>query len=207
MKTLPKDKLLLPRPISWSGMTMLEKQEAKWILKYIEGKKINFDNSGIRFGRKVDEFLGGDEETDDISLAVIKDQVVRYELRKHVIKSTLKSEHGDIELLGELDTAKEDFSIFRDYKTGRGIWTQKKADTHGQFHFYATMIFLNTGKIPKCFVDWMQTEEINGEVQYTGKLQTFEVKITHVEIIRMKLRIIKNAKRIDYLVRKSMKSL
>lgn len=206
MKT-QANKLLLPRPLSWSGMSMLEKDEPRWIKKYIDGKDVKFSNSGIEYGRKVDEYLGGDNETDDLSLLVIKDQVPRYELRKHKFSALLKSEYGDIELFGELDTSKEDFSIARDYKTGRVPWTQDKANKHGQFLFYATMIFLNTGKIPQFFVDWLETEERNGIVRYTGKHKTFEVKFTQVDIIKMKLRIIKNARRIDQLVRKGIKSL
>lgn len=208
MKNQP-NKLLLPRPISWSGMIMLEKDEPKWILKYLKGKKISFTNKGIEFGRKVDEHLGGDEESEDLTLQVLKSKVIAYELRKHKFDSVLKSQYGEIALHGELDTAKADYSIARDWKTGRGKdnWTQKKADEHGQFIFYATMIYLNTGKIPEFWVDWMQTEEQNGVVQYTGQLLSFKVEVTHLKIIKMKSRIIKNALRIDYLVQQNIKSL
>ncbi len=204
-----ENKLLLPRPLSWSGMNLLEKDEKRWIRKYLNGEKVDFNNSGIRFGKKVAEHLESDEETEDLALESIKNRLVRYGPKETGIKAVLKCEHGEIPLTGSMDTCKPDFTAFREVKTGRGqkAWDQEKAQNHGQNHFYATLIHINTGVIPECHLDWLQTEEIDGVVQFTGGLLSFPVKFTLLDIIKMRRRIIKNALRIDYLVRESMKDL
>lgn len=204
----PENKLLLPRPLSWSSMSLLEKDEARWIRKYLKGEKVDFTNAGMRFGKKVADHLESTEETDDMELSSIKSLLPRYEVTEMHLKCFLQCPLGDIELIGQCDTAEKDLSAFREVKTGlAGSWSDSKAQRHGQLHFYATMIYIITGNIPKAHLDWLKTVKGERENNFTGELVSFYVKLAEIDIMKMRLRIIKNARRIDELVRTEMKSL
>jgi len=208
MKAQANKKLLLPRDLSWSSMQMLEKDERRWVKKYILGENIKFSNSGIEFGKKIADFLESDEENDNFSWEVIKAKLTRYEVSEMPIKTVLNTQYGEIPLTGKMDTGRANLEAFREVKTGRGeAWNQEKANNHGQLYFYATIIFNLTNKIPDVHLDWIKTQEINGVVQLTGEIVPFKIEITHMDIIKMRARIIKNARRIDYLVRQHMKTL
>jgi hypothetical protein len=72
-------------------------------------------------------------------------------------------------------TAKKDLTEFREYKTGMREWTQAKVNTHGQLIFYAVMIWLKTGKLPECWLDWIRTEyDEYGEIKVTGEWKSFK---------------------------------
>ena len=208
-----KKQLLLPRPLSWSSLHLLETDERRWVAKYLEGKEVNFNNSGIRFGKKFAERLEGkkdiesENEAEEVEFAAITKAIIHYEKPEMPLSCVFHSEDGDIPLIGSADTAMLDLSAFRERKTGRVRWTQQKAQEHGQMHFYAFEIFLITKKIPKAHLDWLETEESFGVVSFTGLVRPFEVIITPVDIINMKRRILKAARRIDYLVRQQTKKL
>ena len=202
-----KSKLLLPRPLSWSGMSLFETNPRLWIKKYLDGEDVGYSNSGQRFGKKMSEHIEGDEETEDIELSTIKSQLKLLQKRNLPISCILKSVYGDIPLFGRLDTANSNLGAFKDHKTGINGWTQKKADGYGQLHFYATMIYLIKGKIPKAGIDWIKTINEKGEINVTGEIESFEVKITMSQVLDMMSRITKNAVEIDKLTKKHIKDL
>lgn len=208
MPTKAKNKLLLPRPLSWSSMLLLESSPDRWVKKYLDGEDVDIHNNGIDFGKKLAEYLESEEESDDIELEVIKDKLVRLETSEMTLNCVFKSAYGDIPLTSRIDTGNKALDAFREYKTGRGnAWSQTKAQNHGQLHFYATLMYLKTRKIPSCWLDWIVTEEVDGQVRFTGNISSFEVKLTNVDILKMKGRITKNALKIDELVRAHIKSL
>lgn len=189
-------------------MDLLEKDEKRWIRKYLNGEDVDFKNSGMLFGSKVAEHLESQEETEDLELSAIKTNLPRLEISEFALNCILKLKDGEIELTARMDTANKILDAFREYKTGRGnAWNQKKAQEHGQLHFYATIIYILTRKIPTCWLDWIETEEVDGVVRATGNIYPFEVKITLLDILKMKNRIAKNARRIDQLVRESLETL
>jgi len=96
-----------------------------------------------------------------------------------------------IPLLAKPDTAKNDYSAFKEYKTSTVKWTQKKADDSGQITFYATAIYLKTGKIPEDIeLVNVQTEyQEDGSMTVTGEIYRFKTHRTLVDILRMQSRI------------------
>lgn len=203
-----KTKLMLPRPLSWSSMNLLENDERRWIAKYLHGKEVNPNNSGIRFGKRFSQHLEApDKENPDIEFEVASKGIIHYDKPEMPLSATLRVAEGEIPLIGSADTAKLDLSAFRERKTGRVPWNQAKAQAHGQMHFYAFIIFLMTKRIPDAHLDWLETEESMGMVSFTGNIQAFHVKLEPIDIIKMKRRIVKNALRIDQLVRQNIKSL
>lgn len=87
-----------------------------------------------------------------------------------------------------LDNAKKDLTEFREFKTGKTPWTQKRAEEHGQITFYAILIEAETGKLPeKAYLDWIITEEDEEWIiKPTGEIKTFEVKIDKEKVEKMK---------------------
>ena len=202
-----KSKLLLPRPLSWSGMFLFESNPTLWEKKYLDGEDVMFSNAGLRFGKKMAEHIEGDEETEDIELSAIKSRLKLLQKRNMPLSCVLNSIHGAIPLFGVLDTAESNLEAFRDQKTGVTGWTQRKADGYGQLHFYATMIYLIKGKITKAGIYWIKTVNENGEISATGEIESFEVTITMPRILEMMFRITKNAVAIDKITREHIKNL
>lgn len=200
-----KQSLMLPRPLSWSSMNLLETDERRWIAKYLEGKEVNLNNSGIRFGKRFAEHL--EKKTDDIEFQVITKELIHYDKPEMPLSCVFHSSEGDISLIGSADSAKADLSAFRERKTGRIPWNQKKAQNHGQMHFYGFMIQTMTKKIPDAWLDWLETEESMQQVSFTGRIEMFHVLLSPLDMLKMKARIIKAAKRIDQLVRNHIKTL
>ena len=96
-----------------------------------------------------------------------------------------------IPLLAKPDTCKSDYSAFKEYKTSVRNWTQKMVDDSGQITFYATAIWLATGKVPQDIELVCATTEYgeDGSLQVTGDIFTFPTKRTLVDIIKMTTRI------------------
>lgn len=198
--------LILPRPLSWSGMTLLEANEEAWVAKYLNGEDVDFSNDGMSFGKRLADHL--EEETDDIEMGVIGSQLIPLDNQEFPLSCELKTVKGKIPLFGKLDRSSVDLGAIREVKTGQGeAWTQAKAEKHGQLHFYATMIHTLKRKIPTIWLDWVKTEKIDGGVFFTGQIKSFEVKLNLVDILKMKKRILKNAIRIDYLTTQHLKNI
>ena len=58
----------------------------------------------------------------------------------------LKNGKELIPILARPDSIKDDMAGFKEYKTGQTAWNKKKVDELGQITFYATAIWLKTGK-------------------------------------------------------------
>lgn len=98
---------------------------------------------------------------------------------------------GSVCCLWFLDNALESLEEFREFKTGKAEWNQKRSDDHGQIHFYAMLIEAKTGKLPKkAYLDWIVTENNeNWEIIPTWEIKTFEVEIDPKKISKLKDRI------------------
>jgi hypothetical protein len=72
------------------------------------------------------------------------------------------------------------------------------ANKLGQLDFYALMVWLKYKKLPRSIkLIWIETETIDDEVKFTGKIKTFEVKKTMKDIIKIIGRIHKAKKGIE----------
>lgn len=104
---------------------------------------------------------------------------------------TLENKGDDIPILAIPDTMTKDYSAIKEYKTSVKRWTQKKADDSGQLTFYATAIWLTTGKIPKD-IELVNVEtdyEEDGRLTVTGNMYYFQTKREMIDIIKMCSRI------------------
>ncbi len=135
-----------------------------------------------------------DEEWDiDEDIKQVADFIPRYKHSEFEMKVKLEN----INLLGYFDSFDDDTLDLYEYKTGKK-YTQAMANKLGQIDFYALMIWLKYKKLPNSIkLIWIETETIDDEVKFTGKIKTFEVKKTMKDIIKIIGRIHKAKKGID----------
>lgn len=202
-------KILLPRGyLSWTAINMWKTSKPRYIRHYILGEDVNFTNSGIEYGKKVSEALETGEYGDDELIKTLGSLLPRYSKPEHEFTVEMDTQYGKIPLLGKLDSFEPKTTSFREYKTSRNKWTQAMAEKHKQLHHYATMLWLENRKLPpEVHLDWIQTEEVDGEVRLTGKIESFHVKITMADVLKYMAMATQVAREIDVEYRQQLKNL
>lgn len=201
--------MLTPRPyISFSQMTTFEMNKQKFLDMYVYGEKQRTSRN-MAYGSKMASGLELEESTGDPMLDLVMARLPKFERIDEVIEDENGVEIDDphsgrkykvpfitdrkaiIPLLAKPDTATHDYSAFKEYKTSVQAWTQKKADESGQITFYATAIWIKTGKIPDDIelVNALTEYGENGTISVTGKILRFKTNRTLVDILRMQSRI------------------
>jgi hypothetical protein len=73
---------------------------------------------------------------------------------------------------------------FREYKSGKGAWTQNKAQKHPQMVFYAMLIYLKYKVVlNEAWIDWVETMDTPDGIKPTGKIESFHVTFTLLDIL------------------------
>ncbi len=152
-----------------------------------------FMNSAMAYGSIVANALENDEETGDLLTDMAMSLLVKYDIRDKEMEGVLKTKRGDIKIVSHPDTMDSKTLAIREYKTGKVKWTQKKADNWFQLKFYAMLVYLIYGKLPtSVHLDWIETHDvetempdgtIKKEIKPTGRVETFEVKITMRDVL------------------------
>lgn len=130
-------------------MNLFERSVEKWKEVYLYGQKIRI-NRGMAYGKQMAEGLEYGEATGDDVLDMIIEKLPKFEIMDKPVECELKTGRGQepILILIKPDTMKADMTAFKEYKTGQQHWNKYKVDNFGQITFYATGLFLKTGKIP-----------------------------------------------------------
>jgi len=200
---------MTPKPyLSFSQMTLFERSPELYVEQYIYKKKQRI-NRNMAYGSQFAEGLESDEATGDPFLDLMAAKLPKFELmdrpvtdekgikiyferdKTNIFVPVLENGKDPIPLLSLPDTAKSDYTAFKEYKTSVRRWTQKMVDESGQIGFYTTAIWLKTGKIPQ------DIELVNVEVEYdpdgrlrpTGEIWRFPTKRDMTDIIKMTKRI------------------
>lgn len=183
--------MLTPRPyLSFSQMTLFEMSPQKYADQYLFGKK-QWVNRNMAYGSLLADGLEAEESTGDPLLDLMMAKIPKFELMDKPIEAKLPNGKEIIRILAKPDTAKTDYTAFKEYKTSVRKWTQKKADESGQITFYATTIWLLKGFIPKD-IELVNVEvayEPDGRLQPTGVMLRFPTERTMVDVIRMVTRM------------------
>ena len=186
--------MITPRPyISFSSMALFEKSPEQWANIYLRDYP-QYTNKNMRYGSLMADSLEKNELSGDPALDLMIENIPKFELIDKPIEANLKNGKDIIIVLAKPDTAKADYTAFKEYKTSLKKWTQKIADDSDQITFYATTIWLKTNKIPQDIelvnVQVKYTE--NGELTPTGELIRIPTIRTMIDIIKMITRIRKN---------------
>lgn len=203
-----KNKIILPKGyLSWSQVWLWTTRRKEYIKKYFYGED-TFVTKEMRFGKKFAEAMDGKYIEDKIIMEIIG-LAERYDVMEKKFEVNFKIELGDIPLIGFLDTFDSKTFAFREYKTGKTKWTQKRADGHGQIDFYTFMIYLESKKLPpQIHLDWFETMNSDaGGIQLTGNIQSFPVEKTLGNIMEIGNLIKRVACEITIEYRKHMEEL
>lgn len=171
-------------------MTLFEQSPEKYAQQYIFNQKQRITRN-MSYGTKMAYGLESGDLSGDPLLDLMMSKLPKFELMDKPIEAELKNGKEIIKLLAKPDTAKADYTAFKEYKTSVRKWTQRMADDSGQISFYTTTIWLLKGFIPQ------DIELVNVPVQYqedgsltpTGEMFRFPTKRSMTDIIKMTGRI------------------
>ncbi len=195
------NKILLPRNyLSHSARLLWEGSKEKYRTKYYFGEEGFQGTKEMKYGKRFAEAMEKGEDDDiliDAARTLIpKDEKIEFEIRV---------KFSGIIFLGRLDSFDPKTKTFKEYKTGRNKWTQAKVDNDEQITAYFMLVYLKYKKIPKyAELIWLETEETNGEIKFTGTITTFRTTRTLTQILRMANKFLKAAIEISQDYRKEL---
>jgi len=161
-----------------------------YVEEYIYGRKRR-PSKNMLYGSALADGLEIEEATGDPLLDLMASRLPKFELMDKPIEAELSDGKEMIKILAKPDTCKADYTAFKEYKTSTRKWTQKMADDSGQITFYATAIWLNTGKIPEDIelVNIQTAYDPNGRMTVTGGIVRLLTKRNMIDIIKMTKRM------------------
>lgn len=170
-------KFLETRPLSWSAISSFEYDPEQWYRRYILDEK-EPPNKEMVFGKMIGERLASDKN--------FLPQVDRH----LTFEQKLEVRFGKIPMIGFMDTSHLPEKKFREFKTGKTAWTQKRVDEHGQIDMYLLMIYIAHRIKPEemtVHLDWLKTVE-HGDFTITltepVELYTFKTKRTMAQLLK-----------------------
>ncbi len=171
----------LKRPLSWSSLSSFEWNREEWYTSYLLG--IRSQSKEMDYGKVVDLRIQNDPK--------FLPTLPRYALMQY----KMVIDFAGIPLIGLPDGLDLDSHLLADYKTGKKVWDQKRADETGQLTMYLLLLFI-THKIPpekfRCFIHWLPTQE-NGDFTISFAQPVVPVRIqtrrTMVDILNFGARI------------------
>lgn len=159
--------------LSWSQYSLWQTSKREYWKRYGLGENRSA-NKYFAKGKELAEGLEYGEEgiTTDDMLSVVLDAVPKLDIMEFKLETHLKN--GE-KLLSYLDSYTDDLPEFYEYKTGKEPWTQERVDKHDQMLFYALSIFIDSGRtyIPSSKLFWIETEQTEQGLKYTGLVQEF----------------------------------
>lgn len=181
-----KKVIQLPRGyISYSQIQLWQNDKKRYKEIYFDGRdELRVSNPGMEYGKIVATALEHGKDTDDLLTDTAMGLLPKYDVADQEIRAELKTKDGVIEVLGRPDTMDSHSYAFREYKTGKSPWTQKKAQNHLQMKFYAMLIYLKYKKpLREAHLDWIETVFEDGQTKPTGRVESFRVVFSLQDIL------------------------
>ena len=181
--------------ISWSQYDLFQKSPREYWKKYA----LNEDRSKNKFFDKGKEFadaMDSEEESENELLNALTQVVPKLDIQEYKITTYLSN---DEKIFSILDSCSKDEKTFYEYKTGKEPWTQIRAEKHEQLLFYALSLYIKNDRkfVPSCKLIWIETEEVDKKLVYTGLVEEFEVKFTASKLDKFELKLIKTISDIE----------
>jgi len=163
----------------------------------------------MAFGKTVADSLETGESTEDLLTDLILINLPKLERRDKEVRTILKYAEKEVPLLIKPDSASFDYRAILEYKTGAigTPWTQKMADTNGQLTFYDVGVECFTGyPAEELELIWLPTTIPPGKImpELTGEIKRFPTKRTHLDRLKMKIRMLKAWKRIGEITEREL---
>jgi len=186
----------LPRGyLSYSQKALWKSCPERYIKQYMLGAE-GFTNQAMVFGKMIAEELEKDE-SEDAMIDLLKLSIPTYKEKEFVLEATLIAGKDKVALKGVFDSFDPIDKKIIEYKTGTQKWTQARADKHAQLLFYAVMCWFQFKMIPQFKLVWIKTEKKYGKTDFTGEVETFEVRYKLQDIINEACDILTVAKEIS----------
>lgn len=195
--------------LSYSQLQLWVNDSEHYKRLYFDGRDdLRTTNLGQEYGKVVADLLERGERSDDLLTDTAISLLPKYDLADKEIKTTLKTQDGDIALLLKPDSMDSATKAFLEYKTGKHPWTQGKAQNHLQLKFYAAGIYNEFGIVPPSIaLVWIETEQVihsckdgtveSKEIKPTGRIETFPVIYKMKDILETMALITRAAKEIE----------
>lgn len=185
--------------ISYSQCQLWMNDRQRYIELYFNNRnEFRMSNSGLEYGKKVALALEHENETEELLTDAAMLLLPKYDVRDQEIQAEIKTKDGWLKIVGRPDMLDSKTYNFREIKTGKGAWTQNKAQKHPQMIFYAMLIYLKHKIIlSEAFLDWIQTEDTPEGIAPTGHVESFKVSFTLKDILDCTANTIKIAKEIE----------
>jgi len=176
--------------LSWSQHSLWTSSKREYYKKYGLGEDRStnkFFNKGKEFATAM-EYDDDGEHSSDSLLSFVLENAPRLANSEEKLMVELKN--GE-KILSILDSSDEHGESFIEYKTGKVPWTQEKVNNHDQMMFYALALYIKSGRMqtPSSLLVWIETEETEDGLKYTGLIEAFprEFLISEVEAFEDKL--------------------
>lgn len=173
--------------LSYSQVQLWQNDPARYRQIYMDGREeLRHNNAGMEYGKQVATALEKGTDTDDLLTDSAMLLLPKYDIADQEIRVDMKTRDGVVPIVGRPDTLDSVTKAFREYKTGRHPWTQKKAQEHLQMRFYAMIIYLKYGVVLKeAWLDWIETfDDLDSrKISPTGHVESFKVTFTLKDIL------------------------
>ncbi len=167
--------------LSWSKLSLWERDKRLFKQVYIDG--IKEESWAMDQGSRMAHAMETGESSGDPIIE--QGKMFLPKLKKAEFK--VEVDCLVCPLVGKLDTFDPRTKSFRDHKTGKWPWTQKKVNEHGQITFYCYLIWLKYKKLPPMmWLDWLNTDP---ESKDYGRVKSFATGRSMSDLIKMHSRI------------------
>ena len=203
-----KKVIQLPKEyLSYSQIQVWKHDKKRYKDLYFDNRQERrLENSGLEYGKIVADALEQEKDTGDVLTDAAMLLLPKYDVRDQEIRAEIKTKQGSFWIIGRPDTFNSATKAFREYKTGKGAWTQHKAQNHPQMLFYAMLIYLkHKVALTEAYLDWIETEDytyhIDGYefkgIRPTGLIKSFKIEFKLQDILSCMAETIKIAKEIE----------
>lgn len=186
--------------ISWSQYSLWKTSKREFWKRY-ELEENRSANKFFDKGKELADALEyGDEGIScDQMLTPVIALIPKLSIMEHKVECVLSN--GE-KTLSFLDSCSSDLQEFFEYKTGKIAWTQEKVDKHQQLLFYALSLYISSGRttVPKSTLYWIETEQTEQGLRYTGVIESFDRTFTVEEVEDFELELINAIKEIEEYV-------
>jgi len=196
----PRKTIQTPRGyLSYSQIQLWKNDKERYRKLYYEDRQeFRFNNKEMEYGKIVADALEHEKKTDDLLTDAAMLLLPKYDVRDQEIRASINTKDGWIDILGKPDTLNSATKAFREYKTGKGRWTQSRAQNHPQMIFYALLIFVKYKiDLKEAYLDWIETEDTDQGIQPTGKVKSIRVEFKMSDILKCMAETIQIAKEIE----------
>ena len=198
--------------LSYSQKELWKHDPKRYIELYMnDNKAMRLNNSGMEYGKTVALALENEESTGDLLTDAAMLLVPKYDVRDKEIQVETKTRDGWLKIIGRPDYLDSKTKAFYEIKTGKGVWTQNKAQKHPQMLFYSMLIYLAYGVIlNEAKLIWIETEDViephspsdwlpedRKVIKPTGLVKSFDVTFTLKDILNCLAETIKTARAIE----------